>query len=166
MINEPSLPELDSDDLLPGPYLEIRFGPGWNYVSTVRSFLHEFLLVTFKDQKKSDRISMALSELLENAVKYSTGNHAYIRIQIAENQGDVRVEVMNHSNEILAAELEEVLQRINAMEPLEAYMMMMQESGAQSSGSRLGLARIRYEARGELSSQFVDGRVLMKAYFC
>ncbi|MCB1164813.1 MAG: ATP-binding protein [Leptospiraceae bacterium] len=165
MAEKSLLEETLQEDSHQGPFVELKFGPRWTYVSAVRSFMQNFLAVTFEDKQKADRISMAVSELVENAVKYSDREHAYIRMQVSNDNSTVQVLVVNHASEAMANELKTFMEEIRSMEPLEAYMMMMKRSVDDPGRSRLGLARIRYEARGEIESLFGDGRIQMKAEF-
>ncbi len=54
-------------------HMELSFGPRWTYISCVRGFVAHFFAIGLEDKIHAERISLAVSELLENAVKYSAG---------------------------------------------------------------------------------------------
>lgn len=147
------------------PFVELKFGPKWTYVSTVRSFMQNFLAVTFENKIKADKISMAVSELVENAVKYSEQEDAFIRLRILNEGHMVEVLVVNHCTEDQANIVTEFIREINSMPPLEAYMEMMRRSVNSPNKSQLGLARIRYEAEGSLDVNYAYDRISVKAVF-
>ena len=49
-------------------YVELRFGPRWTYISSVRKFVANFFMIGLADKERAECISMAASELLEKAV--------------------------------------------------------------------------------------------------
>jgi hypothetical protein len=123
------------------------FGPRWTYIATVRTFLQNFLSITLADNKWADVISMAASELLENAVKYASDEGTKISVEHKKDENKLFLHVENFSSKenikILLSEVEQ----INSGEPQEVYLMKMQEAALRTDGgSQLGLARIRYES--------------------
>lgn len=145
-------------------YIEMKFGPKWPYVSTIRIFMQNFLTIATGNQKKADKIAMAVSELVENAVKYSENSETHLRITMDSNHEKVEVNVKNRANPEQAGMLVNFLNELNGMSPLEAYMEKMRVSVGQSK-SQLGLARIRYEAGADIRAEFTDGIVDVAAWF-
>ncbi|HNZ26033.1 MAG TPA: hypothetical protein PK385_01195 [Spirochaetota bacterium] len=128
-------------------FIEMIFGPRWTYIATVRTFLQNFLSITLADNKWADVISMAASELLENAVKYASDEGTKISVEHKKDENKLFLHVENFSSKenikILLSEVEQ----INSGEPQEVYLMKMQEAALRTDGgSQLGLARIRYES--------------------
>ena len=58
---------------LSADYVEMRFGPRWTYISCVRKFVASFFMIGLSDKERAEQISMAASELLENAVREVLG---------------------------------------------------------------------------------------------
>jgi len=75
-------------------HIELWFQPRWTYISCVRKFLSGFFLIGLADKERAEQISMAASELLENAVKYSSeaSNHLSVRVSRRANEIDLVVE--------------------------------------------------------------------------
>ncbi|MGH9423298.1 MAG: ATP-binding protein, partial [Thermoanaerobaculia bacterium] len=76
-------------------YVEMRFGPRWTYISCVRRFVASFFMIGLSDKERAEQISMAASELLENAVKYASEEEGYLKITIAKADHEVDVCVKN-----------------------------------------------------------------------
>src|ERR1700682_2717625 len=82
---------------LSADYVEMRFGPRWTYISCVRKFVASFFMIGLSDKERAEQISMAASELLENAVKYASEEEGYLKISIAKNTNEVAVCVKNRA---------------------------------------------------------------------
>src|SRR5438128_10195475 len=80
---------------LSADYVEMRFGPRWTYISCVRKFVAGFFMIGLADKERAEQISMAASELLENAVKYASEEESYLRIAIQKSSNAVDVWVKN-----------------------------------------------------------------------
>jgi hypothetical protein len=133
-------------------YIELKFGPRWKYIAVVRAFIQNFLAISFADDARADKIAMAASELLENAVKYAIGEETRVRVGLCAKTGEVEISVSNRASPEAIAGLKAVWEVVAAGDPLEAYMRMMREAATRSDGkSQLGLARIRYETGGTMS---------------
>ena len=141
-------------------YVELRFGPRWTYISTVRTFVENFMAITLENKKKAGTIAMAVNELIENSVKYSDQEGIEIRIYVEKDLSLIRVIVANHSNEENIKELDSILTEIYKLPPLEAYIKRMQESSTSIDGKNaIGLARIRYESKADLKYTNENGFV-------
>lgn len=133
-------------------YIELKFGPRWKYIAVVRGFIQNFLAVGFSDDARADKIAMAASELLENAVKYAAGEETRVKVGLSAKTGEVDISVSNRASPEAIAGLKAVWDGAMAGDPLEAYMHMMREAATRSDGkSQLGLVRIRYETGGVMS---------------
>ena len=53
-------------------FVELGFGNNWKYVTTIRTFIQNFINISLNDTSYADKISLASSELVENAIKYSS----------------------------------------------------------------------------------------------
>lgn len=132
-------------------FIELVFGPRWTYIAAVRSFLQSFLAIALTDCKKADVISMAASELLENAVKYASEEGTKVTVEHKPEENKLYLSVENFSNPSNCEVLRNEIERINSGDPEEVYLMKMAEAALRTDGgSQLGLARIRYESNAEI----------------
>ncbi len=154
-----------SPDPQPTDYVELRFGPRWTYISCVRKFIASFFMIGLADKERAEQISLAASELLENAVKYASEEETSLRISIAKSAGEVDVCVSNavepHQLNVLRREFA----LATAGDPEKTYLKRMEEAAKTEGLSRLGLVRIRYEAGARLHLDTTDGRVSVHAIF-
>ena len=133
-------------------YIELRFGPRWKYIACARGFIQNFLAISIADQTKADKIAMAASELLENAVKYASGEDTHISVYVAPKTEKITVHVSNIASNESIESLKKIYKKISEGNPLDAYVSQMKEAALRSDGkSQLGLARIRYETGGDLT---------------
>jgi len=147
-------------------FVELRFGPNWEYISTVRNFIINFLAITLDDKKRADRIAMAVNELVENAIKYSVEDGIEINLEVLKNSHQINVTVRNHGSEDQYEILNNIITEINNLPPLEAYMKRMKESATKmDKESNIGLARIRYETNANISPSYNDQFITVHAEF-
>ncbi|HVR39119.1 MAG TPA: hypothetical protein VMU84_08480 [Thermoanaerobaculia bacterium] len=146
-------------------YVEMRFGPRWTYISCVRKFVASFFMIGLSDKERAEQISMAASELLENAVKYASEDDSYLKISIARQTNEVDVCVKNKAESQHINTLRRELALIHAGEPEQVYLRKMEEAAMTEGQSRLGLARILYEANARLKLDVNDGEVSIHAIF-
>jgi hypothetical protein len=133
-------------------YIELKFGPRWKYIAVARAFIQNFLAVGFADDTRADKIAMAASELLENAVKYAAGEETRVRVCLSAGTGEVEISVSNQASPEAINELKAAWDSVMSGDPLEAYLRMMREAATRSDGkSQLGLVRIRYETGGKMA---------------
>ncbi|OHD07279.1 MAG: hypothetical protein A2086_05420 [Spirochaetes bacterium GWD1_27_9] len=127
-------------------FVELIFGPRWTYIAAVRNFLQKFLFVTLEDVKSADLISMAASELLENAIKYASEEGTKISVKHFKEDDTLDLAVENYSFSDNIKILKEEIEKVNIGSPEEMYLFKMQEAALRTDGgSQLGFARIRYE---------------------
>ncbi len=147
-------------------FVELKFGPNWSYISTVRIFIVNFLAITLEDKKRADNIAMAVNELIENAIKYSDRDGIEINLYVYDEGNNIKVQVCNHAEENTVRDLERILGEINKESPLDAYMKRMKESSQSiNKKSTIGLARIYYETGAKIESSYEDGFVTVFAEF-
>ena len=143
-------------------YIELKFGPRWKYIACVRGFIQNFLAISIVDQAKADKIAMAASELLENAVKYASRDDTHIVIRVSPETEKISITVENSADKDSIAVLSEVYKKVTEGDPLQVYVAQMKEAAVRSDGkSHLGLARIRYETGGNLSLAINNNTVVL-----
>jgi hypothetical protein len=141
-------------------YIELKFGPRWKYIAVVRAFIQNFLAVSFSDDARADKIAMAASELLENAVKYAIGEETRVRVGLSTKDGDVEISVSNKASPEAIEGLKSVWDKVMSGDALAAYIEMMRQAATRSDGkSQLGLVRIRYETGGVMELQVEGDRI-------
>lgn len=150
---------------LTSDYVEMRFGPRWTYISCVRKFVASFFMIGLADKERAEQISMAASELLENAVKYASEEEGYLKISIAKSTNEVDVCVKNRAEPHHVNTLRREFALIHSGEPERVYLKKMEEAAMTEGQSRLGLARILYEAGAKLQLDVKDGDVSIHAIF-
>lgn len=128
-------------------YIQLSFGPRWKYIAVVRGFVQNFLAVSLSDDAKADKIAMAASELLENAVKYATGEETKVSMAVHPTAGKVMsISVSNKASPEAIQGVRQMYDKVMTGDPLEAYVAQMREAATRNDGkSQLGLVRIRYE---------------------
>jgi hypothetical protein len=142
-------------------YIELKFGPRWKYIACVRGFIQNFLAISIVDQTKADKIALAASELLENAVKYASRDDTHILIRVSPATEQISIVVENSANPQSITTLREVFQKITTGDPLQVYIAQMKEAAVSNDGkSHLGLARIRYETGGDLSLTITPNNIV------
>ncbi|MGQ0735622.1 MAG: hypothetical protein ACT4QD_18455 [Acidobacteriota bacterium] len=152
-------------DGTPDDYVELRFGPRWTYISSVRKFLASFFLIGLSDKERAEQISMAASELLENAIKYSSEDSSQLRVEVRRVDGHIDLMVENPADPQQINVLRRELALVNAGEPEEAYLRRMEEAAKGHGQNRLGLIRIRYEAGARLRLETTERTVSIHAIF-
>jgi len=138
-------------------YIELKFGPRWKYIAAARGFIQNFIAISIEDKGKADKIAMAASELLENAVKYASGEETQLFVYVFPETGGIKIAVINQATPKAAETLTEIYKKISQKPPMEAYIEQMKEAATREDGkSQLGLARIRYEAAAEIDLSVSD----------
>lgn len=144
-------------------YLDITFGPIWDYIPLTRNYVENFLLVNLVDKKKITRIAMAAAELLENAVKYCNKDGIRLKLTKEDSQNEIRVSVYNFANLDEKNDLVSHIDGMNKSEPLEYYLGQMKKSVIRKDGkSCLGLARIHHEANARITATFHEDEKIVQ----
>jgi len=146
-------------------YLELRFAPRWTYISCVRKFVTSFFLIGLADKERAEQISMAASELLENAVKYASDQETTLRIAIVRRNNEVDLCVCNAAEPQQVNILRREFALIHAGPAEEIYLKRMEAAATGGEQSRLGLIRIRYESGATLRLETTETDVSMHAIF-
>lgn len=141
-------------------YIRLSFGPKWKYVACVRSFVQNFLSISISDSKKADRISLAVSELVENVVKYNSKEKTALYIEIKDNN-NILIESQNYSTKENIETFKKEIEKIYQKSPVEAYTDKLKEAATKSGqSSQLGLARIRCETNCDITYEVLDDNIL------
>lgn len=149
--------------------LELTFNRHWRHVSVLRAFVQNFVAVNMTDASSTspEQVAMALSELMENAVKYSQSEAVSLSLFISSDGPPfLRATVQNEADEESVRRVREQYDRAMQGDPLETYIEMMRESVTRGdSSSQLGLIRIRYESGCRLGLTTSDTTVSFSLEF-
>ncbi len=152
-------------------HFEIIFQQKWSYVRSIWEFIRGLLSIMLRNHKVVEIIAVAVVELAENAVKYSsndTTEPVKISLDVDKENKKVIIETFNIADdehvEILQSELNRVTQKRDAR---EIYLEKLREVAVRVDGkSQLGLIRIIYESKAELKMKLEDkNKVFLIATF-
>lgn len=133
-------------------YLKLIFSPDWELIEGIREFIEDFTLTSLKKAGLAKASALTASELLDNAVKFSSGNRVSLEVVLSPGQGkkdEVTITVENYADERNIQRLKSTLYEIMQTSPREAYLKKLKlamDRGMGNQVSELGLARIQYEA--------------------
>ena len=140
-------------------------------ISALRSHAEEIRVAELaklgglSDKERAEQISMAASELLENAVKYASEEEGYLKISIAKADNEVDICVKNKAETHHINTLRRELALIQSGQPEAVYLKKMEEAAMTEGQSRLGLIRILFESGARLRLEVNDGEVSIHAIF-
>ena len=137
---------------------DVRNGPiesAWKSIETVRVSCNDYLAERGMDRDIIDAVSMSLTELLENAVKFSEPATNSVEYSITINSKLIMIEVKNtlaRNQDYHLDRLEKTVQWLRGFHnSFEAFYERLREVSMiamdNHSDSGLGLARIAYEGR-------------------
>lgn len=141
--------------------LNLTFGPQWENVSNIRTFLTEMLSSGIVDINDAKKVATASSELVENVVKYSISGGAMIDIKKKPEKGKIFLTIKNIADSEHLDIFSTIYEQVTKGDPKEMYKQMMLRSFNDPGRSQLGLARIRYECQGEITYDISDDKEVM-----
>jgi hypothetical protein len=147
-------------------YVELKFSPSAELITTVRRFVSNFYQRLLKNGEASSRLALATHELLENAVKFSMDGESTIRIGVLREERAhlVTIRTCNRATREDIATLQHLVEETNGVEDhFQHYQTVMRRSTKERDRSRLGLARICAEAQMSLACQIVGEEVYVVA---
>ena len=146
--------------------LQLTFQPTVELISSTRRFVCAFVAPIVGDPDVISRIGLAVHELLENILKYSTDGRTFTRVDLVQT-GDRQtfsIETTSMITPERRAGLEEVFDEMaNAPDALSYYQQTMTRALHRRHGSGLGLARVWAEAEMKLSVDFIGEAVTIRA---
>lgn len=146
-------------------YIELSFAPSIELISIVRRFVGSFFELALASPETSARLAMAVHELLENAVKFSSDGDSTIRVDMTPQPGmtEVLVSTRNKAKSDDIKTLEELFAMLHtASNPMDFYLRLMERS-TQSDRSQLGIGRVCAEAGMHMSCECKDDTITVKA---
>jgi len=149
--------------------LSLELKPDWNEIERIRNDSGLFLKAHGLSPDGVSAVTMVISELVENAIKYGTfpGAEDSISLDIDVEKGTVIVQVKNPIDESripYLRHLDETIQWIRGyQDPFETYIIKLRQISSkplQDTESGLGLVRISYEGQSILDFYVSENRVL------
>src|SRR5690606_4190341 len=129
------------------------------FMQRVIRWLTDFCQLTLADLELVARLRLAVSELVENVVKYGMQPNVRVEVELIERDGRpvLRLGTRNRTSaDSLQRAIELLSELKSAPDPVAYYDQLVLESAPRAGVSGLGLARIR--AEGELDLDFkVEG---------
>jgi hypothetical protein len=148
------------------PLIFMRFRPAWAYLDGVREFCRFFCVATYRQEELAERVRVVLQETLENAIKYSTpGQQSELELEVHADPQHFCIAVTSRPDPRHLQTLKNELSHLTLLDPEAAYIgAFVRAANEPEAPARLGLARMRYEARFELHlDEQIDGRVRITA---
>lgn len=141
--------------------VQINFRHRWAYIASVRAFFANFLQEALSNEAQAEEITIAIHELLENALKYSDDDQFSIAIDLEHKNQSLVVHVKNRTSQQQVAILEEILSFLASEDKDQVFKKMVQRSIKKGVNvSQLGLARVHCSAQGKLEIDFSENGVL------
>lgn len=144
----------------------IRFRPTWSYIDGIRRFVEDFCHATDAGAPLAERARLVIQETLENAVKYSVVDASNeLELTMNTDAADFEISVSSKPDPAHLDALRQQLDELYQRPPKDAYVAAFARAASSPTASaRLGLARIRYEGKMDLTlSETGDGRIKMSA---
>lgn len=149
-------------------HFDLEFAATTTQVTSVYRFTRDFYRGIVGDDDQAERLALTLYELLENAVRYSSGDNIRVRVDVgpSDDGRTLCVETVNRADSDHIDKVRTWLSRIHeADDPNKLYQQLMMESLQREEGSGLGLARVRCEAQMDLSYDLSDSKLTVRAKF-
>ncbi len=131
----------------------------------VRKFVQGFVESNGRaDAEFVSGLVVAVHEMLENAVKYSTDSTTSLEVKLDLRQSKhVVVITKNQATRESASRVASHLARLNAGDPQRVYQEMLHEAAQRTHESGLGLARIVVECGMTMASTYEHGLLCLEA---
>lgn len=140
-------------------FIRIEFAPSSGCLGSIVQIVTDFCRNVVDDQETQFAFQLAAYELIENLVKYSSGEHVTVRIEVQSTPRGPEL-VLVTENRATPDRLSDVAARLSAAEaasdPIAHFDQLVLESLASPGESRLGLGRLRAEGELLLSHRVED----------
>jgi len=145
---------------------ELSLSPDAPLVVTVRRFVGELCGRFVADGDVTSRVIVATHELLDNAVRYASGDVTRIRVELHRLAEEIGVVIVtkNRLDEDRSRQLDSILGEMNASSDRAVYYRdLVRRAAEQVERSGLGLGRVHAEAGLDVSGRFEEDSVLIRA---
>jgi hypothetical protein len=144
----------------------------WENVDLLRTSILNYTSCILENEDVAHSFATIAAELLENAIKYGDDDDdgraaAVVHLRMWGDASEARVQVDSPIKSDSNADAQEVLRTIDWLKKFpsaeEAYHARLLEVAMSESGvSKLGLARIAYEAGCDLHAEIVDDGSILR----
>lgn len=143
--------------------LRIRVPAVWKYLDGVRRFCGFYARVTWGDDDLAQRVEVIVHELCETACR--SGERAPgLEIGVDGTEAVFEVSVSNDAEPGISSAVKRAAEELHPLDPEEAFRTaMLDSSDPEVAEAKLGIARLRYEARVVVAVEASDGRVTLTA---
>lgn len=135
-------------------FIRVEFAPSCGCLGSLVAVVTDFCRNVIDDPDVIFAFRMAAFELTENVVKYCTGDRALLEVSVDNTIHGAEL-VLSTQNETTPERLADADERLRATEsavdPVEHFDQLVQDSLKSPNESRLGLGRLRAEADLRLS---------------
>jgi hypothetical protein len=136
-------------------YLDVAFSRNWNTIPLAMDFFTDFARTRMDECEETYKVGTAVSELLENAVKYSHKPGIRIILNKKRKDNTINLKVYNFAERKHAKRLIGRIKEINERDSLSFYLERMRESVKNKEESAgLGLARVYHETEAIMSVRY------------
>lgn len=146
-------------------FIHVEFAPSSGCLGSIVMIVMDFCRNVVDDQEIHFAFQLASYELIENLVKYSSGERVTVHIEVISTRQGPEL-VLTTSNEATTERLADVSARLTAAEtaedPVGHFDQLVQESIATPGESRLGLGRLRAEGELQLSHYVKDNNLVIE----
>jgi hypothetical protein len=129
-------------------FIRVEFAPSSGCLGSIVQIVTDFCRNVVDDQETHFAFQLAAYELIENLVKYASGERVLVRIEVESTPRGPEL-VLITENQASTDRLTDVDARLKAAEaaedPITHFDQLVQESLASPGESRLGLGRLRAE---------------------
>jgi hypothetical protein len=127
--------------------MEVEFPPDWRVLRDLRTFVNKLVISVIESDDLAARVSMVVTELAENAVKYSQESATVVRLRVEPTEHGIRCETENVASAEHITSLEKTMTLVNTGDAVDAYANALIAISENDTSSRIGLARIRHEGQ-------------------
>jgi len=144
-------------------YLDVAFSKDWDTIQLAMEFFTDYTNNRVENCDETHKVGTAVSELLENAVKYAVKDGIRIMLDKKANGNTIQLKVLNYANKKHAKRLIARIKEINISDSLTFYLERMRESVKNKEESAgLGLARVYHETEAKLSARYFGFKRLVE----
>ena len=145
--------------------IDLPMKPVWDNIANLRTFIENFARIKYGEKCEVYDISFTVSELLENAFKFSDG--CDVRIIISIKSGDkIGIAIENRSREADIVMLKNEISQIRSASAGKVYERKLNAARKNLTGAGgLGLTMIREKTRGDYELIVKEKNVRLKYSF-
>ena len=104
------------------------------------------------DYDEAYRVALIISELMENACKYTIAGAVHLQVEYKLRNSHINVCLKNITSREYLESFREIYDAVHAGTPMGCYQkMILRSTDGRTVKRQLGLARVRYEGKAKIS---------------